>query len=82
VAGLLCLDASLGLTSLGLPKPEGLLEGTWLIGRRLGLLRLHDTSCLALGALLDSEVWAVDRRLGDRVHPHFPFLRWVGHVQG
>jgi hypothetical protein len=82
VAGLLCLDASFALASLGLPKPEGLLELTWLTGRRLGLLRLHDAPCLALGALLDSEVWTVDRRPGDRAHPYFPFPRWDGHVQG
>jgi len=70
------------IPSLNLLEPEGLFERTWLIGRQLGLFRLYDAFYLALGALLDCEVWTVDRRLYDRARPHFPFLRWVGHVQG
>ncbi len=67
---------------IALAEPEGLLRGAWTLGKQLGFARLYDAFYLALGALLDCEVWTVDRRLYDRARPHFPFLRWVGHVQG
>ena len=70
------------LHNIQLLEPAGLLDRAWDIGKRLGKARLYDAFYLALGLLLDCEVWTVDRRLYERALPLFPLMRWVGHVQG
>ncbi len=65
----------LAIIALELDHPDGVAQRALRIAAQLKLKYTYDALYLALGELLDCDVWTADRQLWDAAHSAFPRLR-------
>ena len=72
-AGEAALDAFLA-QDIQLLHPEGLIHQAWIYAKDFARPTVYDAMYLALGRLLDCEVWTADRRLYQAAGSTLPWL--------
>lgn len=61
--------------------PPDLLSQAWEIARAFDRPTMYDATYVALGVILDCDVWTADRRLHQAVAHAIPRLRWLADYQ-
>jgi predicted nucleic acid-binding protein len=86
LAGNVDADLADELLSLALDLPITFLGDTWLhhdalaLAGKFDLKASYDAHYVALARHLGAELWTLDKRLYNAVHPHLQFVRLVDNV--